>query len=135
MKSIRRQLLDIFRGDEPEYGRAAALGTAALPVLREMVSESDEDVAASAVYAAALIGTAAALPIMAAAACRADSARLHTAYALETFVANGAPPDQIESAAEILAPMFHDPDPDVCTLAERAAVVFPQGVFDQHMAA
>jgi len=135
MNAIRKQLLAIFASDEPEYRRAATLGAAALPVLREMVEEADEDIASSAVYVAALIGTDAALPILATAARRPDSTRGHAVYALKTFVERAPFREQIESAAGILAPMLHDPDPDVRKLAQRAAAAFPQGVIARHAAA
>ena len=127
MRSIRKQLLDIFAGDEPEYERAAALGFAALPVLAEMVNE-DIGVASSAVYVAGLIAAHESVDIIARAA-RSDDPdlRTHAAGALRQFVSRTHSSDNLDAAAEILAPLLDDQDVCVRKFAQRAAAAFPDG--------
>jgi HEAT repeat protein len=130
MTSIRKQLLAIFAGEEPEYDRAAALGTRALPALRAIV-ETDPKHAASAVYVAGLIGSREALDILAWAARGDDSRlRLHTAGALGEFINRARSCDERDAAWEILASLLDDPSKGVRRFAGRAAADLPD--YAQH---
>ncbi len=127
MTAIRKQLLDIFAGDEPDYERAAAMGPVALPVLRKMVGEN-ADLAAQAVCVAGLQGSRDALEIIAIVT-RSDDAdlRASAAGALGEFAVSCKSSDDLDSAFELLTPLLDDSSPTVRRFAQRAAAAFPDG--------
>jgi hypothetical protein len=128
MNAIRKQLLAIFAGEEPDYPRAASLGSAAIPVLRQMIDE-DVDTASSAVYVAALIAAPGSLEILERGAqSHNPTLRVRTAGAFCAFLERAPAADDLEQAGEIIATLLDDDDPDVRRFAQRAADALPAAV-------
>ena len=126
MPSIREQLLSIFAGDEPGYDRAVALGVRALPALSEMVDDEDRHLAAAAVYVAGQIPFRQALELIVRAARRDDSIlRATAAGALRDWATHPECADELDAAAEIVAPLLEDEDATVRRFAHEALAVLP----------
>ena len=129
MTGIRERLLTIFAADEPEYGRAAALGASALPVLREMIDGDDSEIASQAVYVAGLMATGASLGLISRAARHHDpDLRATAAGALREFAMAVVSPDDLDAASGVLELLLSDADATVRRFAQRAAAAFPDGV-------
>ncbi|MBV9108543.1 MAG: hypothetical protein JO306_03950 [Gemmatimonadetes bacterium] len=128
MNAIRKQLLAIFAGDEPDYLQAASLGPAALPVLRQMM-DADVDTASSAVYVAGLIAASGSLEILERGAqSHSPTLRVRTAGAFREFLERARSADDLDQAGEIIATLLDDDDPDVRRFAQRAAEALPAEV-------
>src|SRR4051812_9155947 len=126
MPSIREQLLSIFAADEPMYDRAVALGVRALPAISEMVDDEDRHLAAAAVYVAGQIPTRQALEVIAKAARRDDPILRGTAAgALHDWAMHPGCVDELDAAAEIVAPLLEDEDATVRRFARDAMGVLP----------
>jgi HEAT repeat protein len=126
MPSIREQLLAIFAADEPEYERAVALGAAALPALGKMADDGDPHLAAAAVYVAGQIPTRDALEVIARAARRHDPVvRATAAGALRDWAMHPECADELDAAAEIVAPLLEDENATVRRFARDAIDVLP----------
>ncbi len=100
--------------EEPNYDKAATLGTATLPFLEQLVRGSDLLLAAKATYLAAKVGGPDATPILLEAATHADSSI--------RVAAAGASSDVTAVEAErVLAGLLADGDVGVRKVAVRSA--------------
>ncbi|HSU12685.1 MAG TPA: hypothetical protein VLK66_01190 [Longimicrobium sp.] len=125
MPSMRETLLSIFAADEPDYDRAVALGTAALPTIAEMIDEEPHR-AAAAVYVAGQIPAHESLEVIARAARREHPlVRANAAGALRDWATHPECADDLDAAFEIVAPLLDDADPSVRKFAHRALAVLP----------
>ena len=104
--------------EEPNYGKAAQLGAAALPHLEALVSSGDPMLASKATYLAAMIKDAKSAKVVAMAARSLDPVvRVAAAAAASKLGASGA--------SEVLLDLVGDPDPGVRKVARAAAPAKP----------
>lgn len=110
MSVTMEAVLKVLEPDEPNYARAASLGSDALPHLRTLVEGNDPMLAAKAAYAASLLEGAQGKDVVEAAA-RSETASVRVAAAA---AANNLPAD---SAAEVLMDLVDDSDEGVRKVA------------------
>ena len=95
MAVTMQQVLAQIDKDEPDYARAAKLGSAALPHLRQIIEAEDPLLASKAAYLASLIGGADAIEVLDEAAKRREpEVRVAVAHALQNT--SDAPPQLVE---------------------------------------
>ncbi|MDR6413350.1 hypothetical protein [Pseudarthrobacter sulfonivorans] len=110
MSVTMEAVLKVLEPDEPNYARAASLGSDALPHLRTLVEGNDPMLAAKAAYAASLLEGDQGKDIVEAAA-HSETASVRVAAAA---AANNLPAD---SAAEVLMDLVDDSDEGVRKVA------------------
>ena len=96
-------VLEALSPDEPDYARARKLGPAAVPFLQQIMMQSDQLMAAKAVYLAGLIGTDAGAQVVAHGASSANPAVRVAAAAAATELSQ-------DRAAVILETLLGDAD-------------------------
>ena len=113
MPVTKKQVRKLLEPDEPNYDSAAALGAAALPRLAALAAESNEFLAAKAVYLAGRIGGPEAEKIVQDAAVSANP---------DIRVAAAAAAGKLSqpAASEILMGLVGDPDLSVSKVALRS---------------
>ncbi len=110
MSVTMEAVLKVLEPDEPNYARAASLGSDALPHLRTLVEGNDPMLAAKAAYAASLLEGDQGKDVVEAAA-HSETASVRVAAAA---AANNLPAD---SASEVLMDLVDDSDEGVRKVA------------------
>jgi HEAT repeat protein len=110
---LAEKIIDFLRQEETNYGEAAKLGEAALPILNSIVLGSDEMLASKATYMAAMINSPHKGEVI------ANAAR-HQSPIVRVAAANAAGEISTDAAEKVLDSLMGDSDIGVTKFALRS---------------
>ena len=112
-QNIAEQILAYLRQEETNYQEAAKLGAAAVPVLRDIIKGSDENLASKATYLVSMISSEETADII-------RSAAKHSSAIVRVAAAASASKLKAEDASSVLDLMIDDNDVGVSKLTLKS---------------